>query len=100
MAMRSASAGSPSASSTTSPPSTQSSPYRAAQAPGTMDALPQPKETRMKLDGRTFEGIVLECGKRSGDAETITFKNGRFHSTACHQYGYGDAPHKTLPAPD
>ena len=48
----------------------------------------------MKLDGRTFEGVVLECGKTSGDAETITFKNGRFHSSACERYGYGDGPYK------
>jgi hypothetical protein len=42
------------------------------------------------LDGRRFAGIVLECGKTSGDAETISFKNGRFHSSACDAYGYGD----------
>ena len=54
----------------------------------------------MKLDGRTFEGIVVECGKRSGDAETITFKNGRFHSSACQQYGYGEGAYKTSPAQD
>lgn len=49
----------------------------------------------MKLDGRTFEGVVLECGKSSGDAETITFRNGRFHSSACKAYGYGDGAYKT-----
>jgi len=48
----------------------------------------------MKLDGRTFEGVVLECGKRAGDEETITFRNGRFHSSACQQYGYGDGAYK------
>jgi hypothetical protein len=42
------------------------------------------------LDGRTFEGVVLERGKTSGDADTIIFKDGRFRSTACDQYGYGD----------
>ena len=52
----------------------------------------------MKLDGRTFEGVVLECGKTSGDAETITFKNGRFHSTACKAYGYSDGPYKATNA--
>ena len=35
------------------------------------------------LDGRNFTGIVLECGKTEGDADTIVFKNGRFRSTAC-----------------
>lgn len=34
------------------------------------------------LDGRNFTGIVLECGKTEGDADTIVFKNGRFRSTA------------------
>jgi len=47
----------------------------------------------MKLDGRTFEGIVLERGKTAGDADTLIFKNGRFRSSACDQYGYGDGPY-------
>ena len=54
----------------------------------------------MKLDGRTFEGVVLECGKRAGDEETITFRNGRFHSSACKQYGYGDGAYKISTAQD
>ena len=47
-------------------------------------------KTGTSLDGRRFAGIVLECGKTSGDAETISFRNGRFHSSACDAYGYGD----------
>ena len=54
----------------------------------------------MKLDGRTFEGVVLECGKTSGDADTLVFKNGRFRSTACDKYDYGDAPYKTVAVGD
>ena len=50
----------------------------------------------MKLDGRTFDGVVLECGKTSGDAETITFRNGRFHSSACKAYGYGDGAYQEI----
>jgi hypothetical protein len=46
--------------------------------------------SRAALDGRSFDGIVLECGKTSGDADTLIFKDGRFRSTACDQYGYGD----------
>ncbi len=42
------------------------------------------------LDGRNFVGVVLECGKTQGDADTIVFKNGRFRSTACDRYEYGD----------
>jgi hypothetical protein len=45
------------------------------------------------LDGRNFDGIVLECGKTAGDADTIVFKGGRFRSTACDRYEYGDAPY-------
>ena len=45
------------------------------------------------LDGRTFEGVVLECGKTSGDADTLIFKDGRFRSTACDQYDYADGPY-------
>jgi len=42
------------------------------------------------LDGRNFDGIVLKRGETSGDADTLTFKNGRFRSSACDPYGYGD----------
>jgi hypothetical protein len=42
------------------------------------------------LDGRKFVGVVLECGKTAGDADTVIFKDGRFRSTACDQYDYGD----------
>ena len=50
------------------------------------------------LDGRRFDGIVLECGKTAGDADTLCFENGRFRSSACDRYGYGDgayAAHET-----
>jgi hypothetical protein len=43
------------------------------------------------LDGRRFDGVVLERGKTSGDADTLIFERGRFRSTACDRYGYGDA---------
>ena len=42
------------------------------------------------LDGRSFTGVVLECGKTAGDADTIIFSGGRFRSTACDRYDYGD----------
>jgi hypothetical protein len=45
------------------------------------------------LDGRSFEGVVLERGKTSGDADTLIFNGGRFRSTACDQYGYSDGPY-------
>lgn len=46
------------------------------------------------LDGRRFDGIVLECGKTSGDADTLSFEGGRFRSSACDRYGYGDGPYR------
>ena len=48
------------------------------------------------LDGRTFQGVFLERGKTSGDADTLIFKDGRFRSTACDKYGSSDAPYKTM----
>ena len=46
------------------------------------------------LDGRRFEGIVLERGKTTGDADTLIFEGGRFRSTACDRYGYGDGAYR------
>jgi len=45
------------------------------------------------LDGRRFDGVVLERGKTSGDADTLIFERGRFRSTACDRYDYGDGPY-------
>jgi hypothetical protein len=52
------------------------------------------------LDGRRFDGVFLERGKTSGDADTLTFKEGRFRSSACDRYGYSDAPYKVTPVAD
>ena len=53
---------------------------------------PQPTSPALTnpLDGRRFEGIVLERGRTSGDADTLIFEAGRFRSIACDRYGYGD----------
>jgi hypothetical protein len=45
------------------------------------------------LDGRRFDGIVLERGKSAGDADTLIFEGGRFRSSACDRYEYGDGPY-------
>ena len=45
------------------------------------------------LDGRRFTGVVLECGKTAGDADTLSFEGGRFRSSACDRYDYGDGPY-------
>ena len=52
------------------------------------------------LDGRNFTGIVLERGKTAGDADTITFDAGRFRSSACDRYEYGDGPYTATAAGD
>jgi len=52
------------------------------------------------LDGRSFQGVFLERGKTSGDADTIIFKDGRFRSTACDKYDYSDAAYKTTTVGD
>jgi hypothetical protein len=50
----------------------------------------------VSLDGRQFTGVVLEPGKTAGDAERISFREGRFHSSACDAYGYGDGPYQAV----
>jgi hypothetical protein len=52
------------------------------------------------LDGRRFDGVVLERSKTSGDADTLTFAKGQFRSSACDRYGYGDGPYRASVAGD
>lgn len=52
------------------------------------------------LDGRRFEGVFLQRGKSSGDADTLTFRDGRFRSSACDRYGYSDAAYRATPQGD
>lgn len=47
------------------------------------------------LNGKRFDGVFMERGKTSGDADTLTFRDGRFRSSACDKYGYSDAAYKT-----
>ncbi len=46
------------------------------------------------LDGQKFDGVFLERGKTSGDADTLSFQGGRFRSSACDRYGYSDATYR------
>jgi hypothetical protein len=55
---------------------------------------------QFSLDGRRFDGIVLERGKTADDADTILFANGRFRSSACDPYGYGDGPYTASSSAD
>ena len=71
----------------------------AAVAFATASIFPALADTRA-LDGRRFEGVFIQRGKTSGDADTLVFKDGRFRSTACERYGYSEAPYKTATAGD
>jgi hypothetical protein len=42
------------------------------------------------LDGKTFVVETGEKGKSGGDKDTLTFKDGNFHSSGCDQYGFGE----------
>ena len=42
------------------------------------------------LDGKTFVVETGEKGKSGGDKDTLTFKDGNFHSLGCDRYGFGD----------
>jgi len=53
---------------------------------------------RGALDGRQFDGIVLECGKTTGDPDSLIFEGGRFRSTACDRYEYGDGAYTVAAA--
>ena len=66
----------------------------------TVAALLSAGAQAQSLDGRSFTGVFLERGKTSGDADTLTFKDGRFRSSACDRYGYSDAPYKAVAVAD
>ena len=42
------------------------------------------------LDGKTFVVETGEKGKAAADKDTITFRDGNFHSMGCDKYGFGD----------
>ena len=68
-------------------------------AAATVHAAPAAAQAA-SLDGRRFDGVFIERGKTSGDADTLTFQGGRFRSSACDRYGYSDAPYQASAAGD
>ena len=49
------------------------------------------------LDGKVFVADAGEKGKAADEkADIITFKDGKFHSSLCDQYGYGKANYKAV----
>lgn len=58
---------------------------------GVMPAVAQ--EAPGILDGKVFVGAIGDKGKEASDQDEIRFKNGRFHSVGCEEWGFGDAPY-------
>lgn len=52
------------------------------------------------LDGRKFVGQTGEKGKTKTDQDVVQFAAGRFHSTACDRYGFGQAPYEATMSED
>ena len=52
------------------------------------------------LDGKTFAGQVGEKGQANAVADNFVFTNGKFASTLCSQFGYGEGVYKTTGAKD
>ena len=71
----------------------------AAVVLATVSVFPAFAETRA-LDGRSFEGVFIQRGKTSGDADILVFRDGKFRSSACDRYGYAEAPYKAATAGD
>jgi hypothetical protein len=52
---------------------------------------PKPKPAaagRDALDGKVFVGQLVKAGETTGDKDQLTFKGGKFVSSACVQYGF------------
>jgi len=47
------------------------------------------------LDGKVFVVETGEMGKKTEGKDTLSFRNGKFHSLGCDQYGFGDAAYQT-----
>lgn len=63
--------------------------FAAAAGPGLADS------PAGLLDGKAFVGLNGEKGREldPDEHEEIVFDNGRFVSTTCYQYAFGDAPY-------
>ncbi len=53
------------------------------------------------LDGRVFVADAGEKGKAADEKnDVITFADGKFHSSACDQYGFGKGPYRATGSGD
>lgn len=46
-------------------------------------------EKKASLDGKSFEVQLMKSYATSGDSDTLSFADGMFDSSACHQHGFG-----------
>jgi hypothetical protein len=47
------------------------------------------------LEGKTFDVVLTEEGKESGDKDQLIFKDQKFESVGCRQYGFGPVAYTT-----
>ena len=53
------------------------------------------------LDGKAFVADAGEKGKAADEKnDVITFADGKFHSSACDQYGFGKGDYRAIPSGD
>jgi hypothetical protein len=52
------------------------------------------------LDGKSFAVEGAEKGKTKAEKDSLIFKDGKFRSTGCDQYGFAEAPYTTTKAGD
>ena len=50
-----------------------------------------------KLDGKTFQGAMVEDGTDKLVHDTLSFDKGMFHSSACDSFGFGKASYTIKP---
>jgi hypothetical protein len=52
---------------------------------------PKAKAGADALDGKVFAAELVKSGESSGDKDQLTFKGGKFLSSACVRYGFHEA---------
>jgi len=55
------------------------------------DEHPKAKPGADALDGKVFAAELVKSGEASGDKDQLSFKGGKFLSSACVQYGFHEA---------
>jgi hypothetical protein len=61
---------------------------------GWLAGAPAARADGAALDGKSFSGESGEQGKTASEKDTLVFAGGKFHSTACDEYGFAEAPYR------